>query len=131
MSEVIHGACLCGQVAFDVEAPEVMGSCHCTRCQRWSGAAGMTVVVAAPQNLTVTKGQELLTRYHEEGFSDRWFCSRCGSNVYADGGQRYYVGAGVLQGVELEPAFHIQVAHKAPWHEIGGSAPQFAEWAPA
>jgi hypothetical protein len=32
MSEVIHGACLCGQVEFDVREPQTMGVCHCTRC---------------------------------------------------------------------------------------------------
>ena len=131
MSNVIHGACLCGQISFDVNEPEVMATCHCTRCQRWSGGSGMPVVVVAPENFKVTKGQDLLTRYQEEGFSDRYFCSQCGSNVYADGGEKYYVGAGVLQDMTLEPAFHVQVAFKAPWHEIGGSAPQFPEWASA
>ena len=130
MSEVIHGSCLCGRVAFDVHEPETMGSCHCTRCQRWTGAAGSTVVVVAPSNFEVAKGQDLLTQYHEEGFSTRCFCNHCGSNVYADGGEKYYVLAGGLQDVKLEPAWHIQVANKAPWDEIGGNAPQFPEWAP-
>ena len=131
MSEVLHGACLCGQVAFDVHEPETMGVCHCTRCQRWTGAQGATVVVAAAENFKVTKGQDLLKQYHEEGFADRYFCGNCGSSIYDDGGEKYYVGAGVLQDVKLEPAFHIQVANKPAWHEIGGNAPQFPEWAPA
>jgi hypothetical protein len=29
--------------------------------------------------------------------------------------------------LKLEPSFHLQVAYKARWHEIGGDAPQFAE----
>jgi hypothetical protein len=28
-------------------------------------------------------------------------------------------------------SFHLQVANKAQWHEIGDEAPQFAENAPA
>ena len=131
MSETLHGACLCGQVAFDVHEPETMGSCHCTRCQRWTGAQGVTVVVAAAKNFKVTKGQDLLKRYQGEPFADRYFCSNCGSNIYGDGGERYHVGAGVLQDVQLEPAWHVQVAYKAPWDEISGNAPQFPEWPPA
>jgi hypothetical protein len=33
--------------------------------------------------------------------------------------------------VTLKNAFHIQVAYKAPWDEIGGSAPQFPEYPPS
>jgi hypothetical protein len=131
MSEIVHGACLCGGIAFDVHEPEVMGACHCTRCQRWTGSSGTMVVVVGAKNFKVTKGQDLLKRYHEDSYADRFFCGRCGSAVYTDGGEKYYVGAGSLRDVKLKPAFHIQVAYKAPWDEIGGNAPQFPEWPPA
>lgn len=130
MSEVIHGACLCGGVAYDVREPQVMAVCHCTRCQRWTGGPGNPVVVAAADNVRVTKGQDLLKQYHEDGFGDRYFCSHCGSSVYADAGEQYYVSAGGLQEVKLRPAFHMQVANKAAWDEISGEAPQFPEWPP-
>lgn len=130
MSETFHGACLCGQLEFDVTEPELLGVCHCTRCQRSSGGPGSTVVVVAAKNFIVTKGQKLMKLYHEEGFADRYFCEHCGSKIYTDGGEKYYVGAGVLRDVTLKPAFHIQVAYKAPWDEIGGNAPQFPEWPP-
>jgi hypothetical protein len=130
MSEVVHGACLCGQVGFEVHEPETMGVCHCTRCQRWSGGSGMPVLVVEATNFKVTKGQDLIKQYTEEGFAGRCFCSQCGSNLYGDGGEKYYVGAGVLRDVTLEPAWHIQVASKAPWDEISGTAPQFPEWPP-
>ena len=131
MSEVIHGACLCGKLTFDVHEPEVMGGCHCTRCTRWTGTGGATVVVVAAKNFKVTKGQDVMKIYREEGFANRAFCGHCGSGIYAEGGEKYYVGAGVLRDVKLKPAFHIQVAYKAPWDEIGGSAPQFPEYPPA
>jgi hypothetical protein len=128
MSEVVHGACLCGRVEWEVKDPEVMGACHCTRCQRWTGGTGTMVVVVDPKGFRVTKGEELVKRFHEDGFSDRVFCGNCGSGIYADGGKRIYVGAGGLKDVKMKTAFHIQVAHKAPWDEIGGSAPQYPEW---
>ena len=131
MSETIHRACLCGRIAFDVNAPEAMGACHCTRCQRWTGSACSMVVVASAKNLKITKGQDSMKKYSEEKFGDRYFCGHCGSGIYADGGEKFYVCAGGLKDVKLKPAFHIQVAYKAPWDEIAGKAPQFPEWPPA
>lgn len=69
--------------------------------------------------------------FHEDNFADRYFCGHCGSSVYVDGGETYYVGAGGLRDVKLKVACHIQVANKAPWDEIGGSAPQYAVSPPA
>src|SRR5258706_16175940 len=97
MSEAIHGACLCGKVEFDVREPEAMGGCHCTRCQRWTGGSGTMVLVVAPENFKITKGQDLLKRYQEGQFADRHFCGNCGSGVYVDGGKKYFVGAGGLR----------------------------------
>ena len=131
MSEIVHGACLCGRVAFDVKDPQAMGVCHCTRCQRWTGGPGSTVLVVAAEDFKVTKGHDVMKRYSEENFSDRYFCGNCGSGIYADGGAKYYVGAGGLKGLTLKPSFHIQVAYKAPWDEIAGGAPQFPEWPPS
>lgn len=131
MSEVIHGACLCGKITFDVSEPEAMGACHCTRCTRWTGSTGSTVVISKAANFKVTKGKELMKKYSEGEFADRYFCSNCGSGVYVDGGEKYYVAAGVLKDVKMKNAFHIQVAYKAPWDEIGGNAPQFPEYPPA
>lgn len=133
MSEVIHGACLCGGVAFEMQASDqygpgrAMGTCHCTRCQRWSGGSGVPFVVASPEHFTVIEGQELLAYYRGEGPAARVFCRRCGSSLYQDAGTTYFVGAGVLKDLELAPAYHVHVAHKASWDEIGGDAPQFAE----
>ena len=131
MSEVIHGACLCGKVAFDVNEAQALGTCHCTRCRRWTGTGGATVVIAGAKGFKVVKGQDSIKKYGEEGFADRYFCANCGSGIYADGGETYYIAAGILKDVKLAPAFHCQVAYKEPWDEIGGTAPQFAEWPPS
>jgi len=131
MSEVLHGACLCGGVTFDVSQPEVMGACHCTRCQRWTGGSGSMVVVATPSNFKLTKGQSMLKTFHEPEFAARHFCSNCGSGIYVDGGEKFYIAAGLIKNLTMKPAFHIQVAYKASWDEIGGNAPQFPEWPPS
>jgi hypothetical protein len=127
MSERLEGACLCGKVTFEVTEPQVMATCHCTRCQRWTGTASSTVVVVDEKNLNVKTGPELMKHFKDGKFADRVFCSNCGSGIYAGSGT-LYVSAGLLKDVPMKPAFHLQVANKAPWDEIGGNAPQYQEW---
>ena len=130
MSETIHGACLCEQVTFDVHEPEAMGFCHCTRCQRWSGGAGLAEIEVEGSNFEVTGGQELVKHFTQEGFSGFGFCSNCGSSLYAFGEGKYYVCAGTLHDVKLQPQYNMMVAYKAPWDEISGDAPQHPDFPP-
>jgi hypothetical protein len=82
--------------------------------------------VVAKENFHFTKGEDLVKRYESE-FAPRNVCSNCGSSIYDDLGEKYFVAAGLMRDLDLTPSFHLQVAYKANWHEIGGDAPQFAE----
>lgn len=128
MSE-FKGSCLCGGVEYVAKDPEGLGYCHCTRCQRWTGSS-LAGAVVAEDNFTVTKGQDLIKTY-ESDFAPRNFCSNCGSSIWDDLGGKYFVAAGLMPDLDLEPSFHLQVANKASWHQIGDDAPQYAENAPA
>ena len=121
----LQGRCLCGGVALEVQDPQMLLECHCTRCRNWTGCSSAAVVVAPASSVGVTAGEELLKRYAEDGFSPRYFCAQCGTSVYSGGGDTAYVYAGMLDNVPFEVASHIQVADKATWHEIGGAAPQY------
>jgi hypothetical protein len=129
MAETLKGACLCGGVEYEVTEPQQLGYCHCTRCQRWTGES-LAGVVVAKENFHFTKGEDLVTRYESE-FAPRNFCSRCGSSLYDDLGDVYFVAAGLMRELDMKPSFHLQVAFKAPWHEIGDDVPQYAENPPA
>jgi hypothetical protein len=125
MAESLKGACLCGSVEYEVQDPESMGYCHCTRCQRWTGSS-LAGVVVAKDNFRLTNGENVIKRYESE-FAPRNFCGNCGSSIYDDLGEKYYVAAGLMRELDMEPSFHLQVAYKAPWETIGDSAPQYAE----
>ena len=129
MAEALKGSCLCGGIEYEVSDAESLGLCHCTRCQRWTGS-NLAGVVVGPENFTVTKGEDLVKRFESE-FAPRHFCSNCGSSLYDDLGEKYFVAAGLMRDLDLEPSFHLQVAYKADWDQIGGDAPQFAENPPA
>lgn len=131
----VNGACLCGAVVFELRASQqygpdrVVGVCHCTCCQHWSGAGGLPFVVVAPEQFRVTHGQELLAHFRDQDSRLRTFCRRCGSSLYYDAGTAYHVAAGVLRGFTLAPAFHVEVAHTAAWDRITDHTPQFADLA--
>jgi hypothetical protein len=50
----------------------------------------------------------LVTRYESE-FAPRTFCSKCGSSLYDDLGDQYFVAAGLMRELDLDPSFHLQV----------------------
>jgi len=129
MAKTLGGACLCGGVEYEIQDPEGLGFCHCTRCQRWTGSS-LAGVVVSKDDFRFTKGDELVTRYESE-FAPRHFCSNCGSSLYDDLGEKYFVAAGLMRDLDLQPSFHLQVAYKAGWETIGDDAPQFAENPPA
>ena len=129
MSETLKGACLCDGVEYELRDPEGMGYCHCTRCQRWTGSS-LAGVLVAPENFGITKGEDLVRRYESE-FAPRHFCSNCGSALYDDLGGKYFVAAGLMRELDIDPSFHLQVAYKASWEQIGDDAPQYAENPPA
>jgi hypothetical protein len=112
-------------VEYEVDDPEAMGYCHCTRCQRWTGEALAGVIVPAG-NLQFTQGQDLVSRYESE-LAPRNFCSNCGASIYDDLGEKYFVAAGLMRDLDLTPSFHWNVAYMASWHQIGGDAPQYQE----
>ena len=121
----LQGRCLCGAITLEAGDPQMFLECHCTRCRNWTGCASSAVIVAPAESVEVTAGESLLKRYEEEGFSPRSFCTECGTSLYSGGGDTLYIYAGVLDDVPMEVAGHIQVADKAPYHEIGGNAPQY------
>src|ERR1700748_1460731 len=108
MKKPLPGPCLCGGVEYEVTDPEGMGVCHCTRCQRWTGSS-LTGVLVSPDNFNVTKGADLVKRYESE-FAPRQFCAECGSALYDDLGEKYYVAAGLMRELDMTPEFHLQVA---------------------
>jgi hypothetical protein len=128
MTDTLKGTCLCEGVEYEVQDPQALGYCHCTRCQHWTGSS-LAGVVVAKENFSFTKGEDLVKTY-ESHLAPRNFCSNCGSSIYDDLGAVYFVAAGLMSDLDMEPSFHQQVAYKANWHQIGDDAPQFAEMPP-
>ena len=61
----LKGGCNCGAVRFEVTEPLVLASyCHCTRCQRRSGAASSANAHPAPGAFRIVAGERVEPRRH-------------------------------------------------------------------
>ena len=86
MPDAITGSCLCGAIRFTVSAPVAdLRACHCTSCQKASGAGGSVNAVMPMSAFKITQGTP--KRYDAKADSGRtlyrYFCGDCGSPIYS------------------------------------------------
>jgi hypothetical protein len=80
----LTGRCGCGAVRFELTEPLVLASyCHCTRCQRRTGAGASANGRTQPGSFRVTAGEDRLRAWRPEGGWDKWFCGDCGSALFS------------------------------------------------
>ncbi len=130
----ITGSCLCGGVRYAVDEPFRNATyCHCTRCQRRTGAAASANAGVVPGKFRVTDGAELVACWTPpDGGFLKCFCSRCGGALWS----RHPDDPGVL-GVRLgtvdgDPGIRPQqrqfVAYAACWEDLPDDGlPRFEE----
>jgi len=135
-SGVAQGSCLCGDVAYEITTPPLrMYYCHCSRCRRGRSAAHGSNVFYKAEGFRWTRGADHVQDYPLPGaqFFGTAFCRRCGSELPRVSVERNVasVPAGSLDSDPgITPAGHIYVGSKAPWFDITGDLPQFAEMPP-
>jgi hypothetical protein len=120
---VLHGACLCGKVQYEVIGkPLVMYHCHCGMCRAASGASFGTNLAVATPDFRVVAGQALLKGFESSPGNHRFFCSDCGSQIYSHNPSKFNhisLRCGSLRDdPDVRPSFHIQVGSKASWVSI-------------
>lgn len=131
----IRGHCLCRAVTYEVAgAAEAAFLCHCGRCRRWTGSVVAALLVVESDQLTVTSGRDQIQTYREPGFVNRSFCRSCGTSLFGfqwPDGPGTVIPMGTVEGDPgIRPAMHVNVAFKAPWHEITDDLPRFPELPP-
>ena len=122
MSEPLTGGCGCGAVRYEVTEPPVTAIyCHCTRCQRRSGAAAAPTARVVPGSVRVTQGEERIRRWQPgDGFA-KSFCEECGSGLFAErpDGLIFGVRMGTFdQDPGVRMAARQFTAYASPWEPI-------------
>jgi len=129
---MIHGKCLCGAVKYEISGE--MGPithCHCPSCQKAHATAFSSVSSVQPDDLKFTAGEALLKFYESSPGKKRYFCSNCGSQIYAkrEDQKHYILRMGTVDGDPgIRPVQHIFTRYKAPWYPIHDDIPEFPEW---
>jgi hypothetical protein len=110
--------------------------CHCTRCQRRTGAAAGASAWLAPGSFAVTQGEDHLRAWAPGGGFEKIFCDMCGSGVFVrnpENGEGALVRLGVIEGDPgVRPSAHQFAAYAAPWQPIPDDGlPRYDERMPA
>lgn len=78
----MRGQCLCGAVAFEVDASSLkLYRCHCSLCRRQSGTASSLATIVPNSQFQWLAGQDKITSWKMESGFRSDFCSACGSPV--------------------------------------------------
>jgi hypothetical protein len=119
----LTGGCLCGGVRFEIDqAPEFASYCHCTRCQRRTGAAASPQARIVPGSLRLLSGEDLVREWRPPDGFVKAFCSQCGGHLWSfnprDPDQRA-VRLGAFDGDPgVRPSFRTHVASAVVWEQI-------------
>lgn len=128
----ITGGCLCGHLRYQGDGPpRWIVHCHCRICQRHSGAAFLTYVGFAIDDLEwAGEGPAV---YESSPGVERGFCPRCGSTVSFARPPRGEISvfAGTLDDPDgIAPTGHAFYDHHFAWMEIDDGLPRYARHPP-
>lgn len=126
------GACLCGNVRYEISGPVVaISHCHCSMCRKHHGTPFATCVSVPVNGFRWLAGQESVVLYRSSAFGLRSFCGTCGSVTPLVDPELGLAlcPAGNLDGpLATAPQTHVFVGSKASWHTITDSLPQHSEF---
>ena len=132
MPAPLTGSCLCGAIRYTVSAPITeLRACHCTHCQKASGANGSVnaVIPASAFNLLQGTPKRLGTAADSGRTLYRYFCGGCGSPLYshrATTPETYALRVGTLDNPPaVKITTNIWTRSARPWDIIDPATKQF------
>lgn len=128
-----HGGCLCGDLEYSLsEDPVTLYACHCTDCQRQTGASFALSLIARREALQIVRGRphEYSVEMPDGRIKRSFFCSRCATRLW---GPSSVPGLAVLEPGTLDdtswlhPIAHIWTRSAQPWVQIPKDSLNFVE----
>jgi hypothetical protein len=86
MTTPLTGSCLCGAIRYSVSQPITeLRACHCTNCQKASGAGGTVNAMIPSAAFKLLQGEPRRYSAHADSgrLLHRYFCGDCGSPLYS------------------------------------------------
>ncbi len=131
MPAPLTGSCLCGAIRYTLSVPVTeLRACHCTHCQKASGAAGSVNAVIPGASFKITQGTP--KRFAATADSGRtlyrYFCGDCGSPIYSHRAatpETLVVRAGTLDDSSgMKITMNIWTRSARPWAWIDPASKQ-------
>ncbi|MDJ0904704.1 MAG: GFA family protein [Woeseiaceae bacterium] len=137
MNSTLEGGCACGACRYELHStPLITHACHCTDCQRASGAPFAVNIWTEAENVVLQSGK-LRSVLLEGGASGKpcevWFCEVCGTALWS----RYHVSPGDCRWVRggtlddpasIAPDVHIWTRSKMPFVTLPDDVPIFEQF---
>lgn len=125
---VLQGGCLCGTVRYEIqgEPRDPTDYCHCRQCRCASGAPVVVWTQIPPDRFTLTSGQP--RSYRSSAHALRWFCTRCGSQLYMTDPANHSVGVLVAtldRPEAVRPSAHSWASERITWFDLDDGLPRF------
>jgi hypothetical protein len=119
-----RGRCLCGDIVFTAALPSRwVAHCHCTMCQRNSGAAFVTWVGLDANQCRIDDPKSRLTWYASSTGAERGFCGQCGSTLFFRSvrwpGELHATLANFDGPVDRQPQAHVFWDTHVDWVRLG------------
>ena len=134
----VDGQCHCGAIAFSAEVdPATASVCHCTDCQRLSGAPLRASVQAKAEDFRLLAGQpKVYVKTADSGAKRaQGFCGECGAPIYACDAANpkiYNLRLGsIRQRSDIPPRHQMWRSSALPWVYQIGDVPTSPQDAPA
>lgn len=128
---MLTGSCLCGAVAYEVDAPPgPIVHCHCRTCRKAHGAAFSSVMAVPRAAFRWLRGEADLGEFESSPGKFRRFCRNCGSQVFAERPARSQVllRLGCLDTpVTMRAEGHIWRSDAASWYDPKQILPEASE----
>ncbi len=128
-SSLITGACLCGEVRFEITQPAIGTSlCHCKMCQRSTSSAFAQWTVFRAEAVRFAQSEP--TYYKSSLIGERGYCPGCGTRLT----MRYYaptpseilaiMTASLDSPEDFAPTHHLGVESQLPWLDLHDDLPR-------
>jgi hypothetical protein len=117
--EDVYGQCSCGSIGYKFSIENLRAyQCHCSICQKATGSAFTTTLMAPETTFKWLRGETLISSYAKESGYKVNFCSRCGSpvpNKFRDF-PLYSVPVGSIDGEpHIEVTAQLYLGSRANW----------------
>jgi hypothetical protein len=108
----MSGKCHCGVITVEFNAEPIFSVfCHCTQCQRKTGAPFIHWIGFKPEEFILFDPESVIVAYRTSDSIVRYGCGRCITPIYnhSDGAMKFFdIPAGIVEKDQVVPAkLHI------------------------